>query len=117
MELIVEKDYTRQATRFWLKEKRGDQVDIIGQINGQLTATRLNGFELVAAAINPLLEMPMPFAADFLAAVAKYLDQEGIHPESQKLLEGKLMASERHLNDLRKHFDLLFTQTLLNHDS
>ncbi|MBN2747172.1 MAG: hypothetical protein JXR34_10645 [Bacteroidales bacterium] len=115
MELIAEKDYSRQVTRFWLKEKRGDQINIIGLTNGQLTATRLNALEPVAVTINPLLEMPMPFAADFLAAVAKYLDQEGIHPESQKLLEGKLMASERHLDDLRKHFDLLFTKTVNGH--
>lgn len=112
MELLEEKDYRTMTTRFWLEEKRGDRIRIIGQVKGELTSVDINGFEPPSASIDPLLEMPMPFAADFLAAVARFLDEQGIHPESEKLLEGRLMASERHLEDLRKQFDKLLNKIL-----
>lgn len=52
----------------------------------------------------PLLEMNSSFAKDFLKAVSDYNSRIGIKTENENLLQGKLSATEKHLEDLRCHF-------------
>jgi hypothetical protein len=112
MELIFQEDYQSMKVKIYLRVKEGNMTSIIGQKDGHLISQLLDPMNGNADPLIPLLEMNRNFAFDFLKAVGDYNSKLGIKNENENLLQGKLSATEKHLEDLRKHFDLLFTKVI-----
>lgn len=56
-------------------------------------------------AIKPLLSLPMFFGQTFLNAIHEHVSQQKARsgkPANESLLEGKLLATEKHLEDMRE---------------
>ena len=104
MEFIVQEDWQSMSVRMYLKTRHGDRVVIIGQKDGVLVEQTLEPMIATKEPLIPLLEMNSSFARDFLKAVSDYNSNTGIKTENETLLQGKLSATEKHLEDLRSHF-------------
>jgi len=104
MEFIFQEDYQSMTVRMYLKAQRGNMSIIIGQKDGLLIEQILDPMNAPAEPLIPLLEMNRHFAKDFLKAVGDYNSSVGIKNENENLLQGKLSATEKHLEDLRIHF-------------
>lgn len=100
MELIVNEEYFSFTTSFYLKDRRGSQSVIIGQRDGKLVEHVLENCTY-STEIQPLLKMPFSMAQTFLKAFADYLSTKNITTENENLLNGKLIATEKHLDDMR----------------
>lgn len=104
MEFIFQEDYQSMTVRMYLKTQQGNRIAIIGQKDGLLIEQPLDPMNAMAEPLIPLLEMNRHFANDFLKAVGDYNSRVGIKNENENLLQGKLSATEKHLEDLRSHF-------------
>lgn len=51
--------------------------------------------------VRPSLVIQSEFAAEFLPAIAKAIDEAGIPRPSEDFKAGKLLATEKHLEDMR----------------
>jgi hypothetical protein len=110
MRFIVINDYETFNKKMYLETYDNGRKVIIGMKDGFLTEQILENNTCSPIPIKPLLEMPLYLGEDFLKAVANYLSDEGIKTENENLLKGKLEATEKHLEDLRKHFDKLLNK-------
>jgi hypothetical protein len=104
MEFIFQEDYQTMSVRMYLKRNEGDRIILIGQKDGVLIEQTLEPMNASVEPIIPLLEMNRHFAKKFLKAVGDYNSKIGIKNENENLLQGKLSATEKHLEDLRNHF-------------
>jgi DUF1009 family protein len=105
MQVFVEKDWTSRATRFYIQVEKGNERFIIGQKDGLLIEQHIDPINATAEPIIPLLEMSDRMADDFIKAIVDYASQKGVKTENENLLMGKLSATEKHLEDMRKHFE------------
>lgn len=110
MKLFVETNWNTRATRFYLEDQQGRIKTFIGVKDGALIAQELNPLNPITQEIFPLLEMGDYTAKEFIKAVVDYASNEGIKTENENLLKGKLEATEKHLEDLRRQFDLLLNK-------
>ena len=106
MELIVQDNFS--VARIYLRYNKGDQTVIVGQKDGMLIEQTLDHMNATADPFIPLLEMNRNFAQDFFKAVGDYNSANGIKTENENLQKGKLLATEKHLEDLRTHFAKAF---------
>lgn len=104
MEFIFQEDFKSMSVRIYLKTKQGDRTCIIGQKDGLLIEQTLDPMNFTAEPFIPLLEMNRDFAREFIKSVCDYASNKGIKTENENLLQGKLSATEKHLEDLRSHF-------------
>ena len=111
MHLIVNEDWHTFTTSFYLRERRGNHTIIIGQKDGLLVEQTIDG-TVAPAPVEAILKMPSPFAQQFLKAVQDYNSNNNLKTENENLLQGKLQATERHLQDLQKYFQLGLDVTL-----
>lgn len=104
MEFIFQEDFHSMSVRMYLKTKQGDKTCIIGQKDGFLIQQTLDPMNFQPEPLIPLLEMNRGFANEFIKAVSDFASNKGIKTENENLLQGKLSATEKHLEDLRGHF-------------
>lgn len=52
--------------------------------------------------LKPFLELPRMFAEPFLKGIVEYSNNNGIKTKDHNLIEGKLIATELHLKDMRE---------------
>jgi hypothetical protein len=109
---IVINDYETFNKKMYLEAYDNGRKVIIGMKDGLLTEQILENNTCSPIPIKPLLEMPLYLGEDFLKAVANYLSSEGIKTENENLLKGKLDATEKHLEDLRRNFDKLLNKVV-----
>jgi len=57
--------------------------------------------------LDPFLQVPTLLFEDLVKAFLDYAQENNIKSENQTFLEGKLVATEKHLEDLRGYFDRL----------
>lgn len=112
MELIVETDYSKGSSKLYLKTRQYDRVVLYGYQNGKMVAQTLDPGIIPERPIIPLLELPHDLGDEFFKAVLNYMSDKGIKTENENLLQGKLSATEKHLEDLRKHFDLVLNKVI-----
>jgi hypothetical protein len=110
MKLYVETNWNSRATRFYLEDQQGRVKTFIGVKDGRLIEQQLNPMNAIDEPLFPLLEMGDYMAKEFIKSVVDYASGEGIKTENENLLKGKLEATERHLEDLRRQFDLLLNK-------
>ncbi len=104
MEFIYQNDFQSNSVKMYLKTNRGDATYIIGQKDGILVEQMLNRLTPLQDPLMPMLEMSGTYAKDFVQAVCDYASNKGVKTENENLLAGKLLATEKHLEDLRIYF-------------
>jgi hypothetical protein len=104
MEFVFHEDFRTHSVRMYLKTEQGGRTAIIGQKDGELFEQIVDPYNPNGEPLTPLLEMNWSLAHQFLKAVGDYNSQRGIKNENENLLQGKLAATEKHLDDLRNHF-------------
>ena len=114
MELLVEKDWSSRRVKIYLREENGDRTTIIGQNRGKLFAQDILPNDFTVRKFHPLLEMPDHLFHQFAAAFSEYNSKNhNYRSKNENLIEGKLQATERHLEDLRE-FSKVLINTLTN---
>ena len=102
MELIIEEDFSTMTTKIYGKVERGNQTCIIGYDGKHLVEQVLpNPLVATRYKIKPLLTIPHNYLRDIVAGFAEYAQKKDIRTENQNLLEGKLIATEKHLLDMQ----------------
>lgn len=109
MELIVDNNFNGRKTAIFI---RCENNDIIGRINGELAVQHYNPNGIYEDNMDPFLEMNTDMAEKFFKAVGDFNSRRGIVNENENLLKGKLQATEKHLEDLRKNFDLVLMKII-----
>ncbi len=104
MEFIYETDFRSGGVRMYLKTEKNGRICLIGQKDGLLIEQTRDPINVTVEPLVPLLEMSGYFAKDFVKAVCDYASNKGVKTENENLLAGKLLATEKHLEDLRIHF-------------
>ena len=107
MEFIVQEDWQSFNTSFYLRIDKGDRKTIIGQKDGMLCEFTIDPTSITPPEIKPLLIFNNQMAKDFIKSVVDYASKNGVVTENENLLKGKLLATEKHLEDMRKAFDKL----------
>ena len=103
MELIIQEDFTTFTTRIYGKVERGNQTYIIGYDGKHLIEQALSDDPVADnEKIKPLLTIPHNYLQDIVAGFAEYAQKKDIRTENQNLLEGKLIATEKHLLDMQE---------------
>lgn len=105
MEIIVEKNWQNRTVKVYAREIQGSKEVFFGQkddfIIQQSFEVNSPNFE---TPIIPLLQMPESLFRDFQKSFLEYLNNQNIKSENENLLQGKLSATEKHLEDLRNYF-------------
>lgn len=112
MKLIIERNWENRESRLYLMTDQGRDRVIIGYQDGMLVEQKLNPLNAEVVPIIPLLKMHDGFVDEFLKAVTDYTSNMGVKTENENLLIGKLKATEKHLEDLRKNFDKLLDKVI-----
>lgn len=100
------------AEIYILDEEGKDRYVININSDGFLTQTLLNPNE--ATKLKPFLELPSSFFDKLVKAMVDYASENNIKTENETLLQGKLVATEKHLEDLRKHFEKVLDKIVSN---
>jgi len=62
--------------------------------------------------VEPLFELPLQFFNELTKQMVIYASENNIKTDSELVLQGKLTATEKHLEDLRSYFDKTLTAAL-----
>lgn len=102
MELIIKEEFDTFVTKIYGKIEKGNQTYIIGYDGKNAVEQLLPDSPFVDnKKIIPLLTIPHNLLRDIVAGFAEYAQKKDIRTENQNLLEGKLIATEKHLSDMR----------------
>ncbi len=101
MELIIKEELDTFITKIYGKIEKGNQTYIIGYDGKNLVEQALSDNPFEEKKIKPLLIIPHNYLRDIVAGFAEYAQKKDIRTENQNLLEGKLIATEKHLSDMR----------------
>jgi hypothetical protein len=90
------------------------RIYVIDEVNGkrsEITLDRESKYlksktldDTCANQLEPFLELPENFFNELVKAVVNYAFENNVKTENEHLLEGKLKATEKHLEDLRMYF-------------
>lgn len=96
---------------FLIRRMEGSRLEVITideKSRGPHGEPVLNGTIVVSheamltSELKPFLTLSEPFLREFFIAAMKYADENGIPRPSEDHMKGKLEATERHLEDVRK---------------
>lgn len=105
MKLIVNNDWDSMSMSFYLEDDRCGKRVIIGQQCGLLTEYTIESYDVgTCRCIEPLLKMPSHTGERFIKAIVDYASEQQIKTVNENLLQGKLQATEKHLEDMRNGF-------------
>lgn len=103
MELIIKEDIDTFITKIYGKVEKGNKTCIIGYNGKNLIEYTLPDFPTVSdKKIIPLLTIPTNMLRVIAAGFVEYAQKNDIRTENQNLMEGKLIATERHLSDMQE---------------
>lgn len=101
LDIFIENNRYKRSIEIWVIEK-GIQKDINIHFNGnELITTDLEHCNVAPEGVKPFLSLPNKLAEDIFKAVTEYNSINGIKTKDQTLIEGKLIATENHLEDMR----------------
>ena len=106
MKLIIQDVYEEYATKIYIKENRGDETVIIGY-DGKYLVEQVIPANKASKDIKPLIVIPMQMKDNLIKAFISEGAKNNLRTENENLLKGKLEATERHLEDMRKAFNEL----------
>jgi CobQ-like glutamine amidotransferase family enzyme len=90
-------------TEIWIFENQGSKMfNINYQEDGKLIKHPLKDEISLPYEHGPFLSLPKPFADMLFNKIQEQQSNKGIKPKDQTLIEGKLQATESHLQDMRK---------------
>lgn len=104
MELIVNENYGSMSIEIFGRVQQGNRIAIIGYDGDQLIEQIMpdNGSLPEKDSIKPLLRMNRFVFDNLLVAFVELANKKKIRTENENLLQGKLVATETHLTDMRE---------------
>ena len=96
----------------WVRERGvGESLNYsIG--DGIITVTAIKEGECFDNGIKPFLKLPAIFAESLFKSISDYNSRNGIKTPDENLLQGKLLATEEHLKDMREFSKKLLDASL-----
>ena len=70
--------------------------------NGLLDKTSVPHNQMPSSDLKPFLSIPIALSNALFKAMAEHLESKGIKTKDANLIEGKLLATEKHLEDMRE---------------
>lgn len=103
LKLIVNHDYASFNVSIYGQVIEGTRLFIIGADDGRLVEQEITAENELAPmkTFKPLLTMNEFIFNSFLKAVVEYANNVPIKTRDESLIEGKLLATEKHLEDMR----------------
>ena len=106
IEIHIEEDYTMYTKTVWVMERVGNDI-IYYNIDkkGNIVETRHTPNDMPVMnddKFKPFMIMPRQFGEAFLLEFTKVLSGMGLRTDNQHEIEGKLKATEKHLEDMQK---------------
>lgn len=99
LQLIIQDDFGSMMVNIWLVDQKGSELINITWDGEHLISTIVpEGIEPV----KPFLKVPLPFKQVFIKSFVDYASNNGIKPKEASFTEGKLEATEKHLEDMRE---------------
>lgn len=104
LKLIVNHDYASFNVSIYGQVIEGTRLFIIGAEDGRLVEQEVTAENELAPmkTFKPLLTMSEFVFNSFLKAVVEYANNIPIKTRDESLIEGKLLATEKHLEDMRE---------------
>jgi hypothetical protein len=112
LEIFINRNYHRNTVEVWLSDKGMDEERNISYDGENLISTVVKFDEFPSQELVPFLKLPANFAELLFKSISDYNSQNGIKTPNQNLLEGKLTATEKHLEDMREFSKKLLDATL-----
>ncbi len=111
LKLIVNHDYASFNVSIYGQVIEGTRLFIIGADDGRLVEQEITAENELAPmkTFKPLLTMNEFIFNSFLKAVVEYANNVPIKTRDESLIEGKLLATEKHLEDMREFSKKLLT--------
>lgn len=104
LKLIVNHDYASFHVSIYGQVIEGTRLFIIGAEDGRMVEQEITAENEMAPmkTFKPLLTMSEFVFNSFLKAVVEYANNVPIKTRDESLIEGKLLATEKHLEDMRE---------------
>lgn len=104
LKLIVNHDYASFNVSIYGQVIEGTRLFIIGAEDGRLIEQEITAENELAPMkeFKPLLSMSEFIFNSFLKATVEYANNIPIKTRDESLIEGKLLATEKHLEDMRE---------------
>lgn len=115
LQIYIQQNFHRNSIEMWLTDIEGPrQFNISYNGEGKLERTEIDEMQAITAdeILKPFLNLPASFAKVLFQKIAEYNDKYGVKTVDQNLLEGKLMAKEEHLKDMREFAKKLLDASL-----
>lgn len=107
MEVFIEKSWSHHNVKFFAKVEMNGGEGFLTQKGRHIAFHQIDPMD-PSQPFEPLLELPRGIAQDFIKAIVKEANNQGIQTENESALKGKLEATEKHLSDLRDSSNSLF---------
>ncbi len=106
MKIYIQKPLIHGAgiVKIWVIEEIGDNRYSISFDSESKLLTQSLIIDTSAEEPVPFLELPSEFFNELVKAIVQHASDNNIKAESETLLQGKLSATEKHLEDLRTYF-------------
>lgn len=103
LKLVVNHDYASFNVSIYGQVIEGTKLFIIGAEDGRIVEQEITAENELASmkTFKPLLTMSEFIFNSFLKAVVEYANNVPIKTRDESLIEGKLLATEKHLEDMR----------------
>lgn len=104
MKLIVDTNWSTGEVTIFLEEEVGSKIYLFGQKNGKIIRQEVDDdvFLNNKKKIYPLITLTRFMSLPFFQAMKNYLSEINIKTENENLMQGKLLATEKHLEDMRR---------------
>jgi len=112
MEVFITEDYSRNEIAIWVMEDTPSGRKNFTIVDGALTAEEFDpGKVREYIPIKPFISLPLSgkIGPAVIKKLTEYAINSGYKPKDEHLIEGKLIATEKHLEDMR-----LITSRLLD---
>lgn len=100
--LFIDKKPYSNSVEIWMMIDRND-IDIYLNLDGEgnMIQTEVKKGD-IRTDLKPFLELSRHYAEIFFKGIADWNSKNGILTENENLLKGKLVATEKHLDDLHR---------------
>jgi len=111
LEVFVQNKYDNGSVEIWVHQNMKDGPYNMS-LNGTDIEMRKIDNEYLTPGLKPFIVLPHSIARHLLKELAIQLNNFGIKPENESRTEGKLEATEKHLEDMREIANKLLNSKL-----
>ena len=99
--VFIQPDFASRFTNIWIiEDKLTGFTNYRIDENGNITVEEIpNSKEL---STTPFLKLPIHMTELLFTAVVEHMNKSGVKTKDENLIEGKLIATEKHLEDMRE---------------